>query len=103
MTKLQNLAPPDPAGEHATGATQTDPSGYFSLDRRHGRWWFIAPDGEPFFSLGLNHIDPASLRYPENIHIWQTKYGAAPPVGSANRSFPTSPAGGSIRWDGFRK
>lgn len=48
--------------------------GFFSVDRRNGRWWLITPDGKPFFSIGLNHIDPASLRYPENIHIWQDKY-----------------------------
>jgi len=29
-----------------------------------------------FFTIGLNHIDPAALRYPENIDIWRTKYGA---------------------------
>tara|TARA_Y100000588_G_scaffold379772_1_gene462517 strand:- start:161 stop:298 length:138 start_codon:yes stop_codon:yes gene_type:complete len=22
----------------------------------------------------MNHFDPASLRYPENIHIWREKY-----------------------------
>ena len=49
--------------------------GYFSLGRRAGRWWFITPGGEAFFSLGLNHIDPASLRYSENIHIWRERYG----------------------------
>ncbi|MCZ6675330.1 MAG: hypothetical protein O7C75_20565 [Verrucomicrobia bacterium] len=25
--------------------------------------------------MGLNHIDPATLRYPENIHIWRGQYG----------------------------
>ncbi len=57
--------------------TQADSAGFFSLNQRGGRWWLITPDGEPFFSLGLNHIDPASLRYPENIHIWQSKYGGS--------------------------
>ena len=27
--------------------------------------------------MGLNHIDPASLRYPENLHIWREKYGGS--------------------------
>ena len=93
MTSFRNLAAPDPVGEHAAGTTQTDPTGYFSLGRRHGRWWFIAPDGEPFFSLGLNHIDPASLRYPENIHIWQTRYG-----GSTTRWIRESVVPNLTRW-----
>ena len=38
-------------------------------------WWLITPEGKPFFSIGLNHTDPASLRYAENIDIWREKYG----------------------------
>ncbi|WP_425234401.1 hypothetical protein [Ulvibacterium sp.] len=48
--------------------------GFFSIDKKDGHWWLITSDGEPFFTIGLNHIDPASLRYPENIHIWRDKY-----------------------------
>lgn len=55
--------------------TQPHAKGFFTLDRRHGRWWLITPEGQPFFSIGINHIDPASLRYPENVHIWCDKYG----------------------------
>lgn len=59
----------------AGDTTQTDPKGFFTVDRRHGRWWFISPDDEQMFSLGLNHIDPATLRYEDNRHIWRDKYG----------------------------
>ncbi len=55
--------------------TQPEPQGYYTLQWRGGRWWFITPEGVPFFSLGLNHIDPASLRYPENGHLWRDRYG----------------------------
>ena len=48
---------------------------FYRLEKRNDRWWLIAPDGRPTFSLGLNHIDPATLRYPENIHLWRDKYG----------------------------
>ncbi|NND07096.1 MAG: agarase [Saprospiraceae bacterium] len=48
--------------------------GYFTVDFRKKHWWLIAPDGTPFFTIGINHIDPASLRYPENIKIWREKY-----------------------------
>ena len=60
----------------ATGArtTQVQPAGFFTLGQRDGHWWLIDPDGNPFFTLGLNHIDSASLRYPENLHIWRQKY-----------------------------
>jgi hypothetical protein len=57
--------------------TQPSPRGFFTLDKRGGRWWLITPDGKPLFSLGLNHIDSASLRYPENIAIWREKYGGS--------------------------
>jgi hypothetical protein len=57
--------------------TQPDPNGFFTLGRRDGHWWLITPHGKPFFTIGLNHIDPASLRYSENIDIWREKYGGS--------------------------
>ncbi len=59
----------------AVETTQPEPEGFFTVDKRHGRWWFITPGGERNFSLGLNDIDPATLRYSENEHIWREKYG----------------------------
>ena len=50
-------------------------TGFFRLEKQGGRWWLFRPDGGRYFSLGLNHIDPASLRFPENIHIWRERYG----------------------------
>ncbi len=57
--------------------TQPEPEGFFTLGKRNDHWWLITPEGKPFFTIGLNHIDPASLRYPENIHIWREKYGGS--------------------------
>ncbi len=57
--------------------TQLEPEGFFTLGQRQGHWWFVDPAGKPFFSIGLNHFDPASLRYPENIDIWREKYGGS--------------------------
>ena len=48
---------------------------FFQIEKKKGRWWLIDPDGNATFSLGLNHIDPATLRYPENIEIWRERYG----------------------------
>ena len=73
--------------------TQASPAGFFTLDRRDERWWLVTPQGQPFFSLGLNHIDPASLHYPENIHIWREKYG-----GSTVRWIQESVAPNLNRW-----
>jgi hypothetical protein len=57
--------------------TQTEPDGFFTLGKRKEHWWLITPDGKPFFTIGINHIDPAILRYPENIDIWRNKYGGS--------------------------
>ena len=48
---------------------------FFTLAQRKGRWWFVTPEGKPFFSIALNHIDPAPLRYPANGDLWARKYG----------------------------
>jgi hypothetical protein len=47
----------------------------FSVARQESRWWLLAPDGGRTFSLGLNHIDPTPLRYPEVGDVWVRKYG----------------------------
>jgi hypothetical protein len=50
-------------------------TGSFSVEQRRGHWWLITPEGGPFWSIGMNHIDSASLRYAENVHIWRERYG----------------------------
>lgn len=62
------------ASRSKTKTTQVEPGGFFTLGQRKEHWWLITPDEKPFFTLGMNHIDPATLRYPENIHIWREKY-----------------------------
>jgi hypothetical protein len=47
---------------------------FFTLARKNSRWIFIDPEGNPFWSLGMNHIDPATLRYLESGDIWNTRY-----------------------------
>jgi hypothetical protein len=48
---------------------------FFRVEQRRSQWWLISPGGEPFFSIGMNHIDSATLRYAENIEIWRKRYG----------------------------
>ena len=80
-------------GTPVGATTQLAADGFFTLAQRQGRWWLITPKGEPFFSIGLNHIDPASLRYPENVHLWRDKYG-----GSTLRWIRESVAPNLKRW-----
>lgn len=47
---------------------------YFTIQKGKGRFLLHDPKGKPFFSIGLNHLDSATLRYPENGSIWQEKY-----------------------------
>lgn len=51
--------------------------GFFGIRRFGKRWLLSTPEGEPFFSIGLNHIDPTTLRYAENIAVWRDKYGGS--------------------------
>lgn len=52
-------------------------TGYFGLAKTEkGGWSFVDPDGEPFFSVAVNHIDDSDLRYPHNVDVWDRKYGA---------------------------
>ena len=63
----------DPPVPSAT--TQVRRDGFFTLVQAHGRTWLMKPDGGLFLTLGKNHIDPASLRYPESGRIWRERYG----------------------------
>jgi len=50
-------------------------SEYFSLGQRGDRRFFVDPEGRPFWSLGMNHIDATTLRYPDSGDIWRTRFG----------------------------
>ena len=45
-------------------------TGFFTVGQRDGRWWFVTPDGNPFWSIGMNHIDSAALRFAESDGVW---------------------------------
>jgi len=49
--------------------------GYFTVEQRAGHWWFITPEGEPFWSIGMNHVDSSTLRYPESGGVWRARFG----------------------------
>jgi hypothetical protein len=45
------------------------------VEQRRGHWWFITPQERPFWSIGMNHIDSATLRYTDSGDLWQSVYG----------------------------
>ena len=60
----------------STGSAKSSEN-FFKLKYNKKRFWLTTPDEKPFFSIGLNHFDPASLRYPENIDIWRNQFGGS--------------------------
>jgi hypothetical protein len=58
-----------------TTAVRSEASGHFRVEKTDGRWWFVTPDGNAFLSLGVNHMDLAALKYPDNGYIFRQRYG----------------------------
>ncbi len=50
-------------------------SEFFSIERCGDRWWFTTPSGERFWSIGMNHIDSAALRFEESGGVWEREFG----------------------------
>ena len=48
---------------------------YYTIKKQDGRWWFIPPDGTPFWSIGINHIDSAAFRFAESDGVWEREFG----------------------------
>ncbi len=49
-------------------AQSAEAAGFVRLEQIDGVWWFIDPDGEPFISVGVNHVEP---------HLWLAPYNQA--------------------------
>ena len=48
---------------------------YYTIEKRDGHWWFITLDGTPFWSIGINNIDSAALRFVESDGVWEREFG----------------------------
>lgn len=48
--------------------------GYFETAKLNGRWLLVDPRGNPFWSIGMNHIDSASVRTAESLEEWNTRW-----------------------------
>ena len=69
--------------------TQTSPEGFFTLAKLGERWILLTPERQPFFSVGLNHIDSSPLRYPENLPAGNRNTTTTASNGYANPYRPT--------------
>lgn len=67
----------------STACEAAEASGFYRVEQRNGVWWFVAPDGRPFFSNGVNVIATGATR--EN-------YRAENPEYAAFRHYPTTGA-----------
>ncbi len=72
--------------------TRAEATGFFRLEQRDGRWWFVCPDGHLFYSTGLNGVGTGSSTRVEGR---EECFAALPPAGLASsgrggRSFGAS-------------
>ena len=40
-------------------------TGFFRTEQRDGRWWLVTPEGNPFFSIGMDVVAPSGATYVE--------------------------------------
>ena len=40
-------------------------TGFFRTERRQGRWWLVTPDGNAFFSIGMDVVRPSGATFVE--------------------------------------
>lgn len=50
-------------------------AGYVSIDKDGEVWWFKAPDGKHFLSVGANHVESLYWQSPNNQSFVRTQYG----------------------------
>ncbi len=54
--------------------TLSKSNSFYTVGQRKGRWWLVTPDNECTFSIGINHLDPAAIRFTYSGGIWDSKY-----------------------------
>lgn len=63
-------------------------SGFVRVEQVDGVWWFINAEGEPFVSIGVNHVEPHLWLAPYNKEATLERYGAD--LVDANGHFDTN-------------
>lgn len=51
-------------------------TGFIRVEKQGQTWWFVSPAGEPFVSLGVNHIEPHLWMGPYNRENTLARYGS---------------------------
>jgi len=51
------------------------PTGFVGLENQSGVWWFKSPEGKPFLSIGVNHVEPIYWQSPNNTAFVSENYG----------------------------
>ena len=62
---------------HRTGSVLGQSQGknrFFKIGKVNDKFFLITPENKKFFSIGINHIDSASLRYIESNGRWDRVY-----------------------------
>lgn len=65
LDSLETIQKPfelDDFGGYRQTEQQFEASGFFHTQYKHNRWWMVTPEGNPFFSLGVNGVRRKSFR-----------------------------------------
>ena len=55
-------------------APKRENKGFFRVEKIKERWWLRNPENQLFWSIGINHVDPATLRYTDSEAVWERAY-----------------------------
>jgi len=58
-----------------TGFCKEAATGFVGLENDSGVWWFKSPEGKPFLSIGINHVEPLYWQSPNNTAFVSETYG----------------------------
>lgn len=59
----------------ASDVAKAEATGFVRVEQIEGVWWFVDPDGNPFVSIGVNHIEPHLWLAPYNKEATLKRYG----------------------------
>jgi len=74
FTDLNNVKKIQETNEKIGFANESEfpATGFFNVQKKDGIWWFVDPNGEKFYSLGVAYVSPGNFYY-GNISDWANK------------------------------
>jgi hypothetical protein len=90
---------------NAAEPCQTGQKGYVGLEQQSGVWWFKSPEGKPFLSIGINHVQVLYWMSPNNLSFAIDTYGPGlfSPKGAFCDGSPAADKWGLRIADNFKK